>query len=130
MGDDEHGRAGAVDPVEQLHDPDRGLGVEVPGRLVGQEQRRVVDERARDRDALLLAAGELVGIVVDLRLEADEAEDLGDLAADLAAAGADHLQRVGDVVVDVAVRKQLEVLEDACRSGAAGGARAVVRQLG
>ena len=34
--------------------------VEVAGRLVGEEQRGRVDQRARDRDALLLAAGELV----------------------------------------------------------------------
>ena len=36
------------------------LGVEVRERLVQQDHGRVVDERARDRDALLLAAGELV----------------------------------------------------------------------
>src|SRR4051794_19447714 len=29
VGGHEHGRAGAVDAVEQLHDPDRGVGVEV-----------------------------------------------------------------------------------------------------
>ena len=42
---------------------DRGarLGVEVAGRLVGQHERRVVDQRASDRQALLLAAAELVG---------------------------------------------------------------------
>ena len=34
--------------------------VEVAGRLVGQQHGRVGDDRARDRDALLLAAGELV----------------------------------------------------------------------
>ena len=111
VGDDEHRGAGAVDPVEQLHDPDRGHRVEVAGRLVGEQQRRVVDEGAGDRDALLLAAGELVGVVVDLRLQADEAQDLGHLAADLRARLADHLQRVGDVVVDGAVGQQLEVLE-------------------
>src|SRR4051812_4256333 len=33
VGGDDDGRAGAVDPVDQLHDPDRGLGVEVAGRL-------------------------------------------------------------------------------------------------
>ena len=70
VGGDHDRRAGAVDAVEQLHDPDRGLGIEVAGRLVGQQQRRVVDERARDRDALLLAAGELVGVVVQLRARA------------------------------------------------------------
>ena len=56
------GRARAVDPVEQLHDPHGRVRVEVPRRLVADEQRRVVDEGARDRDALLLAAGELVGV--------------------------------------------------------------------
>src|SRR3954447_5213538 len=49
-------RAGAVDAVEQLHDPDRGVGIEVARRLVADQKRRVVDDRARDRDALLLAA--------------------------------------------------------------------------
>src|SRR2546427_809778 len=53
--------AGAVDAIEELHDPDRGVGVQVPGRLVTDEERRVVDEGARDRNALLLAAGELIG---------------------------------------------------------------------
>ena len=109
---DQHGRAGAVDPVQQLHDPDRGLGIEVAGRLVGEQQRRVVDERARHRDALLLAAGELVGVVVQLRRQAREAQDVGHLRADLLARAAGHLQRVGDVVVDRAVGQELEVLED------------------
>ena len=109
---DDHGRAGAVHAVQQLHDPDRGLGVEVAGRLVRQQQRRVVDERPRKRDALLLAAGELVGIGVELGREADEAQDLGHLAPDLRARLADHLKAVGDVVVDGAVRQQLVVLED------------------
>ena len=71
----------------------------------------MIDKGAGDRDALLFAAGELVGVVVDLRLQADHAQDLGHLAADLRARLADDLQRVGDVVVDGAVGEQLEVLE-------------------
>ena len=43
--------------------------VEVAGRLVAEQQARRADQRARDRDALLLAAGELdrqeVGAVGD-----------------------------------------------------------------
>src|ERR671920_2514013 len=89
---DEHRGAGPVDPVQQLHDPDGGLGIEVAGRLVGDEQRRVVDERARDGHALLLAARELVGIVVQLGREAREAQDVGHLLAYLAPRAAGHLQ--------------------------------------
>ena len=36
-----------------------GARIEIAGRLVGQQQARRVGDRARDRDALLLAAGEL-----------------------------------------------------------------------
>src|SRR5215208_1091206 len=111
VGRHDHGGPGAVDPVDQLHDPDRGLGIEVAGGLVGQQQWRVVDERARDRHALLLAAGQLVRQVVKLGGEADHAQDVGHLAADLLARLADDLERVGDVVVDRAARQQLVVLE-------------------
>ena len=103
----------AVDPVEQLHDADGRVRVEVPGRLVADEERRVVDDGARDRDALLLAARELVGKRRALVREADEPEHLGHLLADRVAALALHLERVGDVVVRVAVRQELEVLEHA-----------------
>ena len=46
--------------AQQAQDLGPGVDVEVAGRLVGQQQRRVVDQRAGDREALLLAAGELV----------------------------------------------------------------------
>src|SRR3712207_8940047 len=45
--------------------------VEVSGRLVGHENRRVRHDRAGDRDALLLATGELRRIVVQAGAEPD-----------------------------------------------------------
>src|ERR1044072_682060 len=99
MGDDDDGRAGLVDPVQQLHDTDRGDRVEGSAALFGEREGRGVDEGAGDRDALLLAAGELVRVAVELGREADETEDLRHLAADLRARGADHLERVGYAVV-------------------------------
>ena len=39
--------------------------VEISGRLIRQDQRRMVHERARDRDALLLAAGEIAREKID-----------------------------------------------------------------
>src|SRR6202171_6538328 len=49
-------RSPGVDLQQQLDDLPGGCGVEVPGRLVGEKDPRIVDERARDRDPLLLAA--------------------------------------------------------------------------
>src|SRR5207302_10252621 len=44
---------------EQAHDRFAVTRVKVSGRLVGQQNRRPAGKRARDCDALLLAAGEL-----------------------------------------------------------------------
>src|SRR6266404_914979 len=106
-------RAAAVDAVEKLHDPDGGVGVEVAGRLVADEKRRVVDERARDRDALLLAAGKLVRRGAHLVREPHHREHLGHFLADRRIALALHLQGIGNVLGGGAVGEQLEVLEHA-----------------
>ena len=53
-----------VQALEDAHHFDARPRVEVAGRLVGQQDRRVVDQRARDRDALLLAARQLVRMVI------------------------------------------------------------------
>ena len=63
MGDEDHGDAACVQLLEQCDDLLGGTAVERAGRLVGEEDMRVVDERARDRHALLLAAGQLRRLV-------------------------------------------------------------------
>ena len=45
--------------AQQLEDVAPGRRVEIAGRLVGQHDRRIVRERTRQRDPLLLAAGQL-----------------------------------------------------------------------
>src|SRR5262249_27375512 len=62
-----------VELLEDAHGLFGGLRVEIAGRLVGQDQLRVVDERARDGDPLLLAARELARLVV---VPVGEAHDL------------------------------------------------------
>ena len=51
----------AIERLEQLDDVRAGVAVEISRRLVGEQDARRVRECARDRDALLLAAGELRG---------------------------------------------------------------------
>src|ERR1700756_2241914 len=56
VGDDHDRGAFVVQLSQQLEDRGAGGRVEVPGRLVGHDQRGPAGERAGDRGALLLAA--------------------------------------------------------------------------
>ncbi len=49
--------------AEGLEDDLPGLGVQVPGGLVGQDEGRVVDQGPGDGHALYLAPGQLIGEV-------------------------------------------------------------------
>ena len=112
VGGHHHGGAGAVDPVEQLHDAHRGGGVEVAGRLVGDQDHRPVDEGPGHRDALLLAARELVGQPVGLGVEAHLLEGLGHQGTDLLGRVPGDLHRERDVLGHGLRLQQPEVLED------------------
>ena len=61
---------------DQLHDLDRGLGVERRGRLVGEHEVGLLHQRARDADALALPARELIGALGGEIGEADGIEQL------------------------------------------------------
>ena len=74
----------AVETLEQLQDLLGRRAIEVAGGLVGDDQRRIADQRAGDRDALLLAAGELVRVVLHAVGETDERERRLDALAPLA----------------------------------------------
>src|SRR5688572_30577063 len=64
----------AVEHLQKPQDLVRRLAVEVAGRLVADQDGRVRDQRARDCDALFLAAGELPGLVARAIGEAHDLE--------------------------------------------------------
>ena len=68
---------------EQVHHLAAGARVEIARRLVGQQDRRLVGQRAGDGHALLLAAGELRGMVGRPRFQADLLQQLADALAAL-----------------------------------------------
>ena len=72
-----------ADAVQHVEDLGARLGVERAGRLVGEQQPRPVRERARDRDALALAAGEGWRVAVGARREADLVQQLARAAVAL-----------------------------------------------
>ncbi len=112
---DEHDRPPLV--VERLENRDdllRGVRVEVAGRLVGEQDGRIVHQAAGDGDALLLAARQLRrGVVPALR----QAHPLEAPARPRPAFGVGHVglrrveQRQLDVLEGVGARQQVEVLE-------------------
>ena len=109
--------------VEHLVDH---LRVERRGRLVEQHRDRVHRQRARDRDALLLAAGELAGKLVLVRDQADAVEQLAGLLVGLPSRSRPSTLICASVRFsrDRQVREQLEVLEHHA------DARAQLRQVG
>ena len=103
-------------------------GIEIARRLVAEQNLRIVDQRARDRRALLLAAGELAGIHAALVREPDQVEHARNLTHDVAGVRAGDLQRERHVLPDGLVGEQFEVLKDdaevaaQCRNAAAAQA--------
>ena len=88
--------------LEQRHHLDAGPRVEVAGGLVGEDDCGSVDQRARDGHALLLAAGELVRVVVEPLAEAHPLQRLARAPARAPAAGTPRVEQ-----------RQLDVLERA-----------------
>ena len=79
MGDVDRGDAElALQRADLLAQGDADLGVERRQRLVEQQDLRLDGEGAGQRHALLLAAGELVGIAPAQRRQLDQAEHLLD----------------------------------------------------
>ena len=74
VGHQHDGVALLPEPLEQAHDFVAGGAVRGAGGLVGQQDGRIVHQRPRHRDALPLAAGKLVGLVVHARFQIHRAQ--------------------------------------------------------
>jgi hypothetical protein len=91
----------------------RVSGSSAPERLVEQHQARSRRERAREPDALRLAARERARppIAIGGRIERDAREQLVDARGDVARAPAEQRRRDPDVLGDGEVREQPDLLE-------------------
>jgi len=112
VGDDDDGVALLVKLLEERHDLLAGAGVEIAGRLVGEDDGGIVDEGTRDGDALALAAGEFVRPVVDAVAEADVLQREHRALPAFVGLHAGVDQRELDVVERVGPREEIEGLED------------------
>ena len=111
VGDDDAGDAALRGGAQQAHDRLAVDRVERAGRLVGEQQPALADDRPGDRDPLALAAGELVGEAVGALGEAELLERLEPRRARGLGADAVELERQGDVLDRGEPGEQVEVLE-------------------
>src|SRR5690606_36027137 len=111
VGHLDDGRAFAVQRLQHLHDLLALPPVQAAGRLVGQHDARVRDDRPRDGDLLLLPAGELSRVEILLADDLESVENLGDAGLTLLARHVAVRQRDVQILVDGQVVEQMEVLE-------------------
>ena len=101
-----------VEPMEQRHDVLGRRRVEVAGRLVAEQQRRLGHERACDRGALPLTTGELKRLVLHALREPDARQGL---RRAIAAVARWHITAILERQLDVLQRRramqQLKALE-------------------
>jgi hypothetical protein len=109
---DEHRAGLARHALQQLPHRSGVFRIEVPRRLVAQQQRRPVHQRPRNRDALPLAAGEFAGQVRRPAAQSDVLEQfVGSIRVVVRHLAAGEL-RQQDVFGGGALREQVVVLKD------------------
>ena len=101
-----------LDPLQLDLELAAKLEVKRTERLVEQQHVRPVHEGSCQRDALLLAAGQLRRPPSLIALQANELERLADPRGDLRLVDLPAAQPEPDVVRDVEVREQRVLLED------------------
>ena len=112
VGGDERGEPlGPHHGAQQPDDLLPGLVVQLPGRLVRDQQPRLPGQRPGDRDTLLLAAGELVRPVRRVRIQPDDVEHHPHPLLAGVAGGRGDAQRDADVLRRRQHRDQPERLE-------------------
>ena len=105
--------------LEQVCDVIGRLAVEVAGGLVGEHERGIGHESARDRHALLLSSGELVRAAGELVAEADLAQPVLCAVARLSGLDPVEGERQRGVLGGGQHRDEVEELEDEAEPTAA-----------
>ena len=128
MGHEDNGNPlNFVQLLEDRHDLGARFGVQVAGRFVGQDDGRIVDQRAGDGDPLLLAPRQLVGLVIQPVAQTYPRQCCFGARAAILAAGVD--QRQLNVGKGCGTRQQVEALEDEADLAAAHGGQLVFTEV-
>ena len=111
-------RAQLVDLLQDAHYLERIDRIEVPCRLIGDDDVRLSDYGARNSDSLALAAGKLAGKIPDLMADVHELEHVRNVGRDLAVAAASCFHGKGDVLIHGLIGDEAIFLEDGADAAA------------
>ena len=111
MGHHNDGRTFLVELAEEIHNLLTVLGVQVTGRLIGEDQLRTCDDRTGDGHSLLLTSGKLLREVLGSVADGHSLHNLGDLLLTLGRGDVQVPQRKLDVLIDIQFIDQVEALE-------------------
>jgi len=128
VGDEHDGDAAAGQGLQQRQHLEAGAGVEVAGGFVAEQELGPADQGAGDGDALLLAAGELVGSVVLALGQADLGQGLAGPAPPVGARHASIEQRQLDVFEGRGAGQEIEALEHEAERAVAQAGQLVARE--
>ncbi len=110
--DQDRGAQPLVQIANQRENLGAGVGVQIAGGLVGQQNRRINRKRARDGAALAFAAGKLVRQVLTARGQAHQVQQLVRAFLDFLLRPSAQMQRNGDVFDARQRGQQIEELEN------------------
>src|SRR5271155_1012626 len=99
-----------IELAEQAEDGFGAFGIEVAGRLIGQDDFWFADDSASQRDALLFATGKLGRLVLEAAAQAEKVRD--DLEAVRIESISVNVLGQSDVVVRVESGEQIKTLKD------------------
>ena len=98
---------------DDVHNLQGVAAVQISGRLVGDNDGRVLDNRPGDGDTLPLSAGKHIGVPVPVAVHSHLLQHIIDPLTDLVPVfHSHHPQRDGDIIKDSHVVHQIVILED------------------
>src|SRR3989344_6526197 len=111
MGRDNDGCAKFVDAFQDFHNLVGVNGIQIPRRLVRDDDVRLVDDGATDGDPLLFPARELAREVRRLVGEVDEFQDMRNVGGNFLIGSPRRFHRERDVLVRSLIRNEAKILK-------------------
>ena len=122
VGDHQHGLAQfPIGALQHLQYRGGILGVEVSGRLVGQHNRRFVDQGSGQGDALLFAAAQFAGAVIEAFVDAKQPGDIPEVFRIVLRRIAGNVEGNLNIVAGRKRGQQVELLKYEANLSAAAG---------